>query len=103
MNIRPNIKLKTVLLERGITQRDLAFSSNIDESRISRIIKGYEKPTSERNGVKVIIPVKYSDQYNFSRKIKEQLAYFQNVYFKVDGISNDFSIYRGENYQLSED
>lgn len=62
----------------------------------------YEKPTSERNGVKVIIPVKYSDQYNFSRKIKEQLAYFQNVYFKVDGIGNDFSIYRGENYQLSD-
>lgn len=47
MNIKPNIKLKTVLLERGITQRDLAFSSNIDESRISRIIRGYEKPTSD--------------------------------------------------------
>ena len=47
MNLKPNIKLKTALLERGITQRDLAFSSKIDESRISRIIKGYEKPTSE--------------------------------------------------------
>jgi transcriptional regulator with XRE-family HTH domain len=47
MDIRPNIKLKTVLLEKGITQRDLAFSSNIDESRISKIIKGYERPTSE--------------------------------------------------------
>ena len=47
MNLRPNIKLKTILLERGITQRTLAFESNIDESRISKIIKGYEKPTSE--------------------------------------------------------
>jgi len=47
MNLKSNIKLKIVLLERSITQRDLAFGTNIDESRISRIIKGYEKPTSE--------------------------------------------------------
>ena len=36
-----------MLLERGITQRDLAFETNIDESRISKIIKGYDKPTSD--------------------------------------------------------
>jgi len=47
MNIKPNIKLKTVLFKKDITQRNLAFGSNIDESRISRIIKGYEIPTSE--------------------------------------------------------
>ena len=47
MDLRPNIRLKTVLLQRGITQRDLGFGTNIDESRISRIIKGYEKPSSE--------------------------------------------------------
>ena len=47
MDIKPNIRLKMVLLQRGITQRDLGFGTNIDESRISRIIKGYEKPSSE--------------------------------------------------------
>jgi transcriptional regulator with XRE-family HTH domain len=47
MKINPNIKLKTMLFEKGITQRDLAFGSNIDESRISKIIKGYEKATSD--------------------------------------------------------
>ena len=47
MLIRPNTKLKVVLMEKGLTQRDLAFGSYIDESRISKIIKGYEKPTFE--------------------------------------------------------
>ena len=47
MVLKPNIKFKAALLERGITQRDLAFRTNIDESRISRIIRGYEKPTFE--------------------------------------------------------
>jgi transcriptional regulator with XRE-family HTH domain len=47
MDIRPNTKLKSILLEKDITQRSLAFGTNLDESRISRIIKGYEKPTSE--------------------------------------------------------
>jgi transcriptional regulator with XRE-family HTH domain len=43
----PNTKLKTKLLEKGITQRDLAFGLKIDESRLSRIIRGYERPTFE--------------------------------------------------------
>lgn len=47
MTVRPNVKLKMLLFERGITQRDLAFGSNIDEGRISKIIRGYERPTSE--------------------------------------------------------
>jgi len=62
----------------------------------------YEKETTERNGVKVIIPVVYRDNYEFHKKIKEQLAYFQNVYFDVEDIKNDFSIYRGEHYQISQ-
>ena len=32
----------------------------------------YEIETTERNGVKVIVPVKYQDQYQFRKKIKEQ-------------------------------
>jgi hypothetical protein len=62
----------------------------------------YEKATSERNGVKITIPVKYSDSYDFKNKIKEQLAYFESVYFNVDGIDNKFKIHRSEHYQVSD-
>lgn len=61
----------------------------------------YEAPTDKENGVKVIVPVNSYDRTDFVNKIKEQLAYFQNVYFNVDGISNDFSIFRSENFQWS--
>jgi hypothetical protein len=61
----------------------------------------YESETTEENGVKVIVPVKYSDHYSFKNKIKEQLAYFQNVYFNVPDIDNSFKILRNEHYQLS--
>lgn len=47
MTVQPNVKLKMILFERGITQRDLVFGANIDEGRISKIIRGYERPTSE--------------------------------------------------------
>ena len=63
----------------------------------------YENPTTEKNGVKVIIPVSRSDRWDFENKIKEQLAYFQNVYFDTDNIvDNDFVIYRSETFQFSE-
>ena len=62
----------------------------------------YESETTERNGVKVIVPVEYSDYYGFKTKIKEQLAYFQNVYFNVPDIDNSFKILRTEHYQLSD-
>ena len=41
----------------------------------------YETPTTEGNGVKVIVPVKYHDRYAFNQKIKEQLAYFERCLF----------------------
>lgn len=65
----------------------------------------YETPTTERNGVKIIIPVKYSDRWHFHNKIKEQLCYFESVYFDVPGdlsITNDFTIIRHEHFQFSE-
>jgi hypothetical protein len=65
----------------------------------------YEMPTTESNGVKVIIPVKYSDAYQFRKKIKEQLCYFESVYFDVPGdssITNDFVISRHTHFQFSE-
>ena len=66
----------------------------------------YEKATDEPNGVKVIVPVGYSDRYNFNNKIKEQLAYFENVYFDVESmgswsIDNNFTIHRAEHFQYS--
>jgi hypothetical protein len=35
-------------------------------------------------------------------KIKEQLAYFESVYFDVEGMNNQFNIFRSEHYQISE-
>jgi hypothetical protein len=66
----------------------------------------YERATDEPNGVKVIVPVTYYDRYNFVLKIKEQLAYFENVYFDVEpmgsySVSNDFTIHRSEHFQYS--
>ena len=63
----------------------------------------YEKATTEGNGVKVIVPVNYYDKRDFYSKIKEQLAYFESVYFDVPGgdVSNDFQIIRSEHFQYS--
>lgn len=73
----------------------------------------YEKPTTEENGVKIIVPVNYGDGGTFVAKIKEQLCYFESVYLSVPQIrinhyssipeiSNDFIIFRHELFQFSE-
>lgn len=62
----------------------------------------YEKPTMEDNGVKVIIPIKWGDRWDFTNKIKEQLAYFEHVYFNVDEVDNNFVIHRSNLFQFSE-
>ena len=62
----------------------------------------YETPTKERNGVKVIVPIQMGDRYAFENKVKEQLAYFEDVYFNVNGIDNDFFIMRNEHFQFSQ-
>ena len=62
----------------------------------------HEAPTDKPNGVKITIPVKWSDSYEFKNKIKEQLAYFESVYFDVEGMNNQFNIFRSEHYQISE-
>jgi hypothetical protein len=61
--------------------------------------------TTEGNGVKIIIPVRYQDVYQFRKKIKEQLCYFESVYFDVpedSTITNDFVISRHTHFQFSE-
>lgn len=62
----------------------------------------YETATNEKNGVKIIVPIKESDVLEFKNKIKSQLCYFENVYFNVNNINNDFNIIRDEHYQYSE-
>jgi hypothetical protein len=65
----------------------------------------YETKTEEPNGVKIIIPVKFNDRWSFMRKIKEQLCYFESVYFDVpedSSITNDFLISRHTHFQFSE-
>jgi anti-sigma regulatory factor (Ser/Thr protein kinase) len=69
---------------------------------VNTIDQLYSKRTDERNGVKIIIPVRSYDEYDFRRKIKEQLCYFENVYFDVKEIDNNFTIHRSEYYQWSE-
>ena len=61
----------------------------------------YETPTTQRNGVKVIVPVNFYDRSSFYKKIREQLAYFENVYFNVNDIDNNFVINRHELFQWS--
>ena len=64
----------------------------------------HEAPTDERNGVKVIIAVNWSDKYDFKKKIKEQLCYFESVYIDIQGeydLNDDFVIHRGELVQYS--
>lgn len=70
----------------------------------------HESQTKEKNGVKVVVPVKYEDRRYFYDKMKEQLAYFEHVYFDVNivnywngtTINNDFKIYRHDHFQISE-
>lgn len=47
MEISPNTRLKLVLMTKGLTQRDVAFGIRLDESRLSRIVKGYEQPSDQ--------------------------------------------------------
>ena len=83
----------------GIERKYMMYESQDEANKIDLL---YEAPTKERNGVKVIVPVKYGDKYDFESKIKEQLCYFENVYFNVPGIDNNFKIVRHELFQWSE-
>lgn len=62
----------------------------------------YENDTELPNGVIVSVPIKYGDYSEFFNKCKEQLAYFDSVYFDIPGFNNDFKIYREKDFQWSE-
>lgn len=42
-----NLRLKTVLLERGIRQIEMAKTINLDPSRLSKIVNGWLEPKAE--------------------------------------------------------
>lgn len=91
-----------VCRKNGIERKYMMYEGE-DNNTIDQL---YETPTTERNGVKIIVPVKYEDRHNFRKKISEQLAYFESVYFDVNVenqiITNEFQIHRSEHFQISE-
>ena len=46
MDRGPNIKLKTILFKRGMTQRELSWGTEIDEGLISKAVR-YNMTTAE--------------------------------------------------------
>jgi plasmid maintenance system antidote protein VapI len=42
-----NLDLKVALMERNISQRELAYSIGLPENKVSRIVLGYEAPSDE--------------------------------------------------------
>ena len=83
----------------GIERKWMLYEADDEQNKIDLL---HEQPTVERNGVKVVVPVKWSDRSSFYSKIKEQLAYFENVYFDCGAdIKNDFTIVRHEHFQWS--
>jgi len=78
----------------------MLYESDDEDNKIDLLT---ETPTTEKNGVKIIVPVKYSDRHTFIESIKEQLAYFEGVYFDCGTeIKNDFQIIRHTDFQWSD-
>lgn len=48
---RPNLKLKVKIVERYGSQSNFAFASNVDETLISKVVRGRRKPTDEQRSV----------------------------------------------------
>ncbi len=78
----------------GIERKYMIFKGeSVPESSLV-----YEKETTEPNGVTVSIPL---GMYARVDSIKQQLAYFSDVYFEVPGISNNYKIHRHKDWQIS--
>jgi len=57
METKVNVKLKSILFGRGISQRQLAFQLGVDENSISRLIRYNIGPDSLRDEVAKVIGV----------------------------------------------
>lgn len=81
--------------------------------------KGEEKPTLdilsevetiERNGTIIKIPIKNdsstfygNDSHKFEAELKNQLLYFDNVYFENWNVNNDYKIYEAKHFKFRSD
>ncbi len=62
----------------------------------------YTKDTTERNGTCFMLGIKnYNDVREFTLKCKQQLCYFEKVYFQINGIDNNFKIIKGDGWKYS--
>jgi transcriptional regulator with XRE-family HTH domain len=64
MNRVPNIKLKTLLYKQGITQRQLAFGTEIDEGQISKAVKHNITTAEIRERIADFLDVNQSDIFD---------------------------------------
>lgn len=83
----------------GIERKYLIFKG--EEFPESTLL--YQKETTERNGVlvSVILNNNYYAVSECKEKIREQLAYLDNVYYDIEGFDNTYEIYRTEDFQIS--
>ena len=65
MNRGPNIKLKTLLYKRGMTQRQLAFGTGIDEGQISKAVKHGISTAEIRERIADFLDVNQSEIFNY--------------------------------------
>jgi len=83
----------------GVERKWMLYEAEEEQNKIDLL---HETKTTERNGVKIIVPVKWADRNSFIQKIKEQLAYFESVYFDCGPeVKNDFTIVRHTDFQWS--
>lgn len=62
-----------------------------------------ESSTSNRNGTTIKIIVEDNDRVKFREELKDQLLYFDNVYFDGWNINNNYTIYEGEYFKFRSD
>jgi DNA-binding Xre family transcriptional regulator len=65
MTTEPNIKLKTLLYKRAVTQRQLAFGTEIDESQISKAVKHGISTAEIRERIADFLDVNQSEIFNY--------------------------------------
>jgi len=63
MNIHQNGKLKFILFEKGISQRELAFNTKIDEAQISKAIRYGQSTPEMRKKVCAFLKVSPKDLF----------------------------------------
>jgi hypothetical protein len=61
-----------------------------------------QKETKKRNGteIKIYLIEPYQDKRSFTTNIREQLAYFDNIYYEGFLLTNFFKIYEGKYFKL---